>query len=168
MASKKYFSWDKFLNGFTLLEIVIVTGIILIITAFELLRFNKVIERARATEAVLLLKAVHSAQLRYAAEVGQTTGTFEELAIDHRGLKYFNPVEMTDSFDVKEDPSRDVANISRKSSRMFGSYTLYINAKGDITCADETKETGDDETEETGDDEPEDFCSCENLGFTKK
>lgn len=150
MASKKKSRRDKFLNGFTLLEITVVICIILIMAAFGLPQFNKTIEKAKATEAVLLLKEVRSAQLRYATEVGQTTNKFENLDINHTVLKYFDQINTSGGIDVEANPETDIADIARKSNNLFGTYQLYINTNGNITCTDGAS------------------GSCENLGFTKK
>lgn len=152
MTSKKYFITGKFLKGFTLLELIVVICIILIMATFGLPQFNKTIEKAKSAEAILILKAVRSAQLRYAAEREVTASLFEDLDVNHTALKYFDPVALTGNINVELDASTDIANITRQSNSLFGNYTLYINTNGNITCADGGEVAG----------------SCADLGFTSK
>ena len=71
-------------HGFTLLELLMVVIIIGILTSIALPQYIKMSERARSSEAMIILASVRSAQLRYrAGSPGNVfTATITDLDID--------------------------------------------------------------------------------------
>ena len=65
----------KSLRGFTLLELLMVVVVIAILAAVALPQFLKTQERARMSEALTILGAIRSAEIRYYAENSTYTNT---------------------------------------------------------------------------------------------
>jgi prepilin-type N-terminal cleavage/methylation domain-containing protein len=75
-------------KGFTLIEIIIVVVIIGILVGIALPRYQKNVESARIAEAKTMLKAIHSAQMRYAQEYDQYTSGNLDIVVPEEG-KFF-------------------------------------------------------------------------------
>ena len=68
-------------RGFTLIELLVVVLIIGILSAVALPQYTKTVKKARAAEALILLRAVHDSQERYKMENGDYASSLEDLDV---------------------------------------------------------------------------------------
>ena len=72
-------------RAFTLIELLVVVLIIGILSAIALPQYNKAVERARATEGIVLTRAILDAQQRYFLANGEYTKDLNDLDIQIPG-----------------------------------------------------------------------------------
>ena len=75
-------------NAFTLIELLVVVLIIGILSAIALPQYQKVVEKARAMQAVVIVKAIGDAQEAYYLANGEYTENLDDLDIDVPGQDY--------------------------------------------------------------------------------
>lgn len=88
-------------KGFTLLELLVVIVIIGILSSIALPRYMRSIERARATEAQNMVKAINDAVYAYAAEKGTCPTMFSKLTITVPGTTTGSTEVQTKDFSYK-------------------------------------------------------------------
>lgn len=74
-------------KAFTLIELLVVVLIIGILAAIALPQYNKTVEKSRASEAFLIVKAISGAVDRYLLATGVPTNDFDSLDIEIPGTK---------------------------------------------------------------------------------
>lgn len=115
-------------KGFTLLEIITVVMIIAILAIIAVPQFFRVVERARAAEAVNVLGIIRGSQLRYYVENEGYSTILSDLDIELSNYKFFNAPNI--GVAGQADMTRSNAGGA------IGNYTLRINYDaGDIICS---------------------------------
>jgi type IV pilus assembly protein PilE len=123
-------------KGYTMLEVVVAVSIVAMLAMFALPRYTRLIEKSRATEGILLLNTLRTAQRRYFAEHGTYPGTSGTmtfpndlgLTADDIRAKYFVatiPFPSTSFW---------LARVVRIKDGHF-CYALDIDEDSTITCA---------------------------------
>lgn len=72
-------------KGFTLIELLVVVLIIGILSAIALPQYQKAVEKARMTEAIIQVRALAEAEKEYYLANGSYAETFDKLSIDFPG-----------------------------------------------------------------------------------
>ena len=128
-------------QGFTLLELMVVVIIIGILAGVAVPQYSKTIERTRMTEAVAILGAIRSSEIRYRAMFGTYTATEANLdfsfTTDLIGIQAFSYAVTTNATFTDFD-----ATATRKATPAVGAgcnttgYQLHIIPAGTITGLD--------------------------------
>jgi prepilin-type N-terminal cleavage/methylation domain-containing protein len=77
-------------KGFTLIELLVVVLIIGVLSAIALPQYQKVVTKARVSEALQLGKALANAENMYYLESGTYTENLKDLAVEVKESKYFH------------------------------------------------------------------------------
>ncbi|WP_428897923.1 prepilin-type N-terminal cleavage/methylation domain-containing protein [Parelusimicrobium proximum] len=72
-------------KGFTLIELLVVVLIIAILAAVALPQYTNAVEKSRATEALVIVKALRDAQVRHYLQNDSYAGNFESLDVSISG-----------------------------------------------------------------------------------
>lgn len=138
-------------KGFTLLEMLTVVMIIGILTAIALPNYTRSLEKARATEAMNMVRSANDAVYAYAAERNKCPESFRKIMVSIPGTqadtavtgKHF--VYRLNSATNSPIPGTDCGGVV--AERIGGSYKIWnpyriINAEGkrSLACAAANKE----------------------------
>ena len=108
--------------AFTLVELLVVVLIIGILAAVALPQYGKAVERARASEAFILLKSVHQAAQAYKLEHGTYPDSFDELAVS---IPWTGSTKFRDISVMKDTRSNDLWSLQiYKETGFSSSITL--------------------------------------------
>jgi len=134
--------------GFTLVELLVVVLIIGILAAVALPQYGKAVERARASEAFMLLKSVHQAAQAYQMEHGTYPDSFDELAVN---IPWTGNTKWGDRSVLKDTRSNDLwslqiykednwpsAIILGRISGKYAGVGFRLTEKGTWRCVEKT------------------------------
>ena len=79
-------------KGFTLVELLVVVLIVGILASIAMPNYTKSVEKARATEAMTMVKAINDAVYAYAAEKSACPPSFSKLLVEVPGDKISDTV----------------------------------------------------------------------------
>lgn len=134
-------------RGFTLIELLVVVLIIGILSSVALPQYQKAVEKSRATQGMVLVKSLVTAEKVYHLANGAYTSKFEELDIGLPGSLAGSSTVIKDfniSLDSMEDPA--LAHIqARYNRREWGKnwYIIFYVVRDKLYCvAHEGSEAG--------------------------
>ena len=138
-------------QAFTLIELLVVVLIIGILAAVALPQYQKAVERAKASEALVVFKSVlHAADAYYLAN-GTWPTNFEELAIDipwtgnEAGWSYSLDTKSNGEWSLQIYNYADIdmhdLNLTRLKGKYKGAYFFYhwettLGTKFQATCSE--------------------------------
>ncbi|WP_428074306.1 type IV pilin protein [Candidatus Avelusimicrobium luingense] len=134
------------LNGFTLIELLVVVLIIGILAAVALPQYDKAVEKARASEALPILKSVYQAAAAYQMSNGTWPRNFDELAVEipwTGNVKWRNSSVMRDtrsnnlwSLQIYEETGYGWTLMLGRISGKYKGAGFMIGEQGDLACAE--------------------------------
>ncbi len=135
-------------KAFTLIELLVVVLIIGILAAVALPQYEKAVEKARAREALPLLKSVYQAAQAYYLANGQWPTKFDELSVEipwTGNTKWRNSSVMTDtrsndkwSLQIYQETGFTWGIYMGRISGKYAGVAIRINEGGGWTCMEPT------------------------------
>ncbi|WP_428898381.1 type II secretion system protein G [Parelusimicrobium proximum] len=130
-------------RGFTLIELLVVVLIIAILAAVALPQYTKAVEKSRATEALLLGKALRGAMDRYYLQNDSWPTSFKELDVEIPG-----DAESASGWSAQKmvQGGKFVAHAGNAGQVLMDRagnyrYTLLFLPDGSVYCGGSTSET---------------------------
>lgn len=138
MKQEKYRKQKYHKSGFTLLELLIVVVIIGILAAIALPQYRKVVEKARMSEAIIMVEKIADAQERYYLINNDYTRDINDLDIDIIGedTTYSSSIPAIKGKFFKFASSNAIGTQNHISivQRNKGTYILAINKNKQKWC----------------------------------
>ena len=133
-------------NGFTLIELLVVVLIIGILAAIAVPQYQKAVERAKASQALIMLKSVMQAMDEYYMTNGEYTYDLNKLTLDIplSGTDKFMPINITsaksnDEWTLTSEISNGERTLALFMMRKTGKYkgagfiVVFRNTNGIVT-----------------------------------
>jgi prepilin-type N-terminal cleavage/methylation domain-containing protein len=137
----------KNVKGFTLIELLVVVLIIGILAAVAISQYQKAVEKSRAAEALINVKALFNAEQRHFLVSGQHDASFESIDIEIPGVSAFREVDRVEtkyfSYAFRNDSSKWVVANRIPFTTKYAIVMLYnsgerrcitYNSKYDEIC----------------------------------
>ncbi len=126
-------------KAFTLIELLVVVLIIGILAAVAVPQYQLAVEKTRAQEAVLNLRALEQAQRIYELETGNKTSVFENLTTKINGKIDKNQIT-TPNFSYHISNGKEIIATRNNNGNNLQDYIIYINRSGTWACRANTEQ----------------------------
>lgn len=123
-------------QGFTLIELLVVVLIIGILSVVALPQYTKAVEKARATEAITLLKSLGMAEHVYHLANGVYSTDWDELDIEMPGTKEADGQMTVRDYVFTAQYANSGASVARLQAKRNGKmlWFIYYLADGTLHC----------------------------------
>ena len=134
----------RFSKGFTLIELLVVVLIIGILSAVALPQYQKSVEKARASEANINLKALEDAMKVYVLERGEPAQDLDDLSISLPGEKISERKLKTKFFTYyislgSNGRGYEIIAYRNAGNNDAANYYLYYSYQGQKNCVAKTE-----------------------------